>query len=242
MKKYAVFDIDGTIFRSSLVIEACERLVDVGIFPESARSHYASQKQAWHERESADSYDNYINAVVESFGLYIKGVSIDEFSNVCDYVITTQAKKTYVYTRNLVKQLKTDGYKLFAISGSPEQLVKRFCDYYDFTGYIATEYLSNEGVYTGECLPANSNKFASLQKLCDANNLNLKSPLSIGVGDTISDASMLLNTGRAIAFNPDNQLFTKARASNWDIVVERKNVIYQMTPKGTGYELSSATN
>jgi len=33
MKKLAIFDIDGTIFRSSLTIELLESLIEEGVFP-----------------------------------------------------------------------------------------------------------------------------------------------------------------------------------------------------------------
>lgn len=46
-KKLAVFDIDETIFRSSLLIEIIEALIAGGIFPAKARkiyAHYNNQK------------------------------------------------------------------------------------------------------------------------------------------------------------------------------------------------------
>jgi len=39
--KVAFFDIDGTIFRSSLLIELTESLIQGGIFPQEAREIYA---------------------------------------------------------------------------------------------------------------------------------------------------------------------------------------------------------
>jgi len=34
LRKIAVFDIDGTIFRSSLLIECVEAMISAGLFPE----------------------------------------------------------------------------------------------------------------------------------------------------------------------------------------------------------------
>ena len=65
MKKVAIFDIDGTIFRSSLLIEITEALIDAGMFKKSAKKYYAKQHQNWINRK--DSYDKYIDKVVKAF-------------------------------------------------------------------------------------------------------------------------------------------------------------------------------
>mgnify|MGYP001599791473 CR=1 FL=1 len=64
-KKVAVFDIDGTIFRSSLLIELTDALIQEGIFPESITKIYARAYKNWLERK--DSYEKYIQAVVRAF-------------------------------------------------------------------------------------------------------------------------------------------------------------------------------
>jgi phosphoserine phosphatase len=48
------------------------------------------------------------------------------------------------------------------------------------------------------------------------------------VGDTESDISILSAVGKPIAFNPNDKLAQHAKKKRWDIVVERKNVIYQL--------------
>jgi len=50
-KRFAVFDVDGTLFRSSLLIELAEELIDSGVFEESIRDSYAKEKEAWQNRQ-----------------------------------------------------------------------------------------------------------------------------------------------------------------------------------------------
>ena len=71
-RKFATFDVDGTIFRSSLLIELVEELVEAGLFPIEARTDYRSPFHRWLDRE--DSYEKYIEAVVSVFTKNIKGV------------------------------------------------------------------------------------------------------------------------------------------------------------------------
>jgi phosphoserine phosphatase len=60
---------------------------------------------------------------------------------------------------------------------------------------------------------------------------------SIAVGDSESDIPLLSSVKNPIAFNPTKQLFNHAKENHWNIVVERKNVIYQLGPGSQNYTL-----
>jgi len=51
---------------------------------------------------------------------------------------------------------------------------------------------------------------------------------SVGMGDTLSDVGFLDVVRIPIAFNPNRDLFEVARQRSWPIVVERKDVIYNL--------------
>ena len=57
-------------------------------------------------------------------------------------------------------------------------------------------------------------------------DINLKQ--SLAVGDTEGDIAMLSLVGRPIAFNPNMQLAKAAKKRKWEIIVERKDVIYDV--------------
>jgi hypothetical protein len=59
----------------------------------------------------------------------------------------------------------------------------------------------------------------------------------VAVGDTLSDIGTLSMVERPIAFNPDQQLLAHAFDNNWSVVVERKNVVYGLSPEGGRYAL-----
>ena len=50
-RKVAVFDVDGTIFRSSLLIEVVDPLIRDGVFPEEVQDSYAKEYERWLDRE-----------------------------------------------------------------------------------------------------------------------------------------------------------------------------------------------
>ena len=51
---------------------------------------------------------------------------------------------------------------------------------------------------------------------------------SYGIGDTESDGSFLQLVEHPIAFNPNQNLKEQAEKEQWRIVVEKKDVIYEI--------------
>ncbi|MDP2629169.1 MAG: haloacid dehalogenase-like hydrolase, partial [Candidatus Harrisonbacteria bacterium] len=128
-KKIAVFDIDGTLFRNSLLIELHWKLVKEGIFPSSVRSDVDELYWAWVNRER--SYDEYIQRVVDSFHEQIKGKAVQTLNEIAARVVERQSKIVYVFTRDLIEELRKD-HILIAISGSPNFIVEAFTKKWNF--------------------------------------------------------------------------------------------------------------
>jgi len=62
--------------------------------------------------------------------------------------------------------------------------------------------------------------------------LNLNFAGSVAMGDTDSDTPMLDLADRPIAFNPNKELFEHALQKGWEIVLERKDMIYHLGQTG----------
>ena len=62
-------------------------------------------------------------------------------------------------------------------------------------------------------------------------NHNLSFKNSIGVGDTESDVGFLELVDKPIVFNPNTKLFNIARQRKWKVVIERKDLVLEMSPK-----------
>lgn len=226
-RKVAVFDIDGTIFRSSLTIELVQALIAKGIFPAEAREEFEYDHKRWLEREG--EYDAYIMAVVDTFLKYLKGVYYGDFKDTADEVIAIQQNHVYRYTRDLVKTLKADGYYLLAISHSPKAILEGFGKRYGFDKIYGKVYETGEtGRFTGNVLEEHliANKANILKRAVEKEGLTLEG--SIGVGDTESDISFLELVEKPICFNPNNKLYRYAKLNHWNVVVERKDVIYEL--------------
>ena len=229
LRKVAVFDIDGTVFRSSLLIELVDALIMEGIFPQKTRKIYRRQYQRWLDRK--DSYEKYIKAVILAFESNIKGIDERKFNKVAERVIAFHKNRLYRFTRDLIKKLKKKKYYLLAISHSPMYVVGRFAKSIGFKKVYGRVLETKDYKFTGKTLYEELifDKSKILKRAIEKENLTLKG--SIGVGDTESDIPFLKMVERPICFNPNILLYKYAKKRNWSIVVERKDVIYKLGPK-----------
>jgi len=222
-----VFDVDGTIFRSSLLIEVVEQLIRDGIFPEESQALYAKQHQKWLDREG--NYDAYINAVVGAFKVHVKGVHYGALAEAAKKVVGAQWKHTYRYPRALIRTLKDRGYYLLAISHSPKTILDKFCPRLGFDKVYGTIYEIDENErFTGTVTDEERarDKAYIIRRAIDKESLMLTN--SIGVGDTEGDIPFLEIVAKPICFNPNGKLYIHAKKEKWKVVVERKDVIYEL--------------
>lgn len=224
--KLAIFDIDGTIFRSSLVIELSHALVNAGIFPIAARKEISKEYLAWLNRKG--SYEAYIDKVVKIYAKYITGKKFSTVDKIARQVITYQKDRVYRFTRDLIKKLKRDNYFLVAISGSPSYIVQKYAKTIGFDLFFGTELEVINGNFTGKVKSLDSafNKAKIVKDLAKKYSADLRKALA--VGDTQNDIPMLKLVGKPIAFNPNLGLAKFAKKNNWTIAAERKDVIYQI--------------
>jgi HAD superfamily hydrolase (TIGR01490 family) len=228
MKPVAFFDIDGTVFRSSLLIELVEALITEEVFPPEARDTYLDAYTLWRDREGG--YDEYIRAVVVTYMEHIKGVHYGIFADIGRRVVAVHSKRVYRYTRDLIIELRAKGYYIVAISQSPKTILDVFCTEYGFDKVYGRIYeIGPQDRFTGVMTDVHliENK-ATIVKRVFENNPNLTTKGSIAVGDTDGDISLLESVERPICFNPNEALFTVATRNDWEVVVERKDVIYHI--------------
>lgn len=225
MKRVAIFDIDGTIFRSSLLIEITEALVDGKIFSSKAREMYKRAYTRWHDRKG--SYEEYIGAVIKAFEGNIKGVGHSDFLRIAKRVVVSNQNRVYRYTRDLVKELQDKNYYLLAISNSPRETVEGFCRKLGFHKVYGRIYeVGRDKKFTGKVSYTDliADKSEILKRAVEKEGLTLVN--SVGIGDTESDIAFLKLVKKPICFNPNQKLYRYARRAGWKIVMERKDVIY----------------
>lgn len=226
-QKIAVFDIDGTIFRKNLAFELIDELVWLKIFPKEARKKLGMYYAVWLEHEG--TYEIYRKALVDLYAEYIVGCSVEDVQKASQIVVPFHKKRTYIFAERLIKKFRQENYNIIAISGSPIEIVEEYNNnYLKFDKVFGSVYETDEnGIYTGKALfEPPKNKGQVVKQYVFENGFTLKG--SYGVGDTESDTGFLEIVENPIAFNPNQNLKKIAEARGWRIVVEKKDVIYEI--------------
>lgn len=227
-KKIAVFDIDGTIFRKNLHFELMNELSWMNVFPRSVRNQLVKLYTSWLDHKG--TYESYRLALVELYEKSIKGCKKEDIERASNVVVSFHQNRTYIFAEELIKKLRKENYHIIAISGSPIEIVKEYnSKHLHFDKVFGSMYeLDSKGVYTGRTnYEPVKNKGEVLKQYAYENNLTLED--SYGIGDTESDASFLAVVENPIAFNPNENLKEIAQQKCWRIVVEKKDVVYEMT-------------
>jgi HAD superfamily hydrolase (TIGR01490 family) len=226
-KKIAVFDIDGTIFRKNLHFELINELAWIGAFPAGVRRRLTEIYTDWLEHEG--TYEDYRRALVDLYAEHIRGVSEEKVREASRIVVPFQMKRTYIFAEELIRKFRADGYHIIAVSGSPIEIVEEYNkDYLKFDFVFGSVYEKDDrGLYTGKTVFEPSKAKGEVLKTYLSEH-GLKLDESYGIGDTESDISILEIVENPIAFNPNQNLKKVAEKKGWRIVVEKKDVVYEI--------------
>jgi HAD superfamily hydrolase (TIGR01490 family) len=226
--KIAIFDIDGTIFRKNLHFELINELTWMKVFPREARNELATIYSGWLEHEG--TYEDYRKALVKLYSEHIRGCSQQDVLRASKMLVPFHAKRTYIYAERLMKQLRAENYHMLVISGSPIEVVEEYNrQYLKFDGVFGSVYaVDEEGKYTGVAsFEPSRNKGSLVEQYLFEHKISLED--SYGIGDTESDSSFLQMVEHPIAFNPNQNLRAAAEENGWKIVVEKKDVVYEIS-------------
>lgn len=232
----AFFDIDGTLYREGLITETFKKLIKSDIIDSQRWYNEVREKYLNWDKRIGD-YDDYLLKMAEIYTEAIKGIHRSQLEFIAKKVIEQKGDRVYTYTRNKIKWHIDQGHKVITISGSPVELVKEMAKKYGFIDYIGSEYITDENnLYTGEVKPMwdSINK----QKAIDffVNKYDIDLAKSYAYGDTSGDYTMLKSVAHPIAMNPTRELLNNVinnpeTINKVSIVVERKDMIYQLKPE-----------
>ena len=197
-------------------------------------------RQAWKARAGA-SFKDYEKQVILIYESMLKTLNFDQLDDAINSVFDEYKDQVYTYTRDLILQLKTKNYLLFAISGSQTEIVAKIAAYYGFDDFEGTLYARANDRFSGlKTSHTYAVKDKVLQAMVAKHQASYKG--SLAIGDSLSDSAMLELVERPIAFNPDAELYKIASSKGWRVVLERKNMIYELERKNGYYELAKTSS
>lgn len=241
-RKFAVFDIDGTLFRSGLYREVAYEMMKMGVLPKKVLEETTLKNREWRHRTHGNAFEEFDMLVCDMVDQELPHIRIDDYEEAAQTVLAKRAENIYIYTKNLIKELREQGYFLIAISGSQVELVGPFAEKYGFDTWVGQQWERGDEYFTGNIVKTHTNKDVIIKDLMEKYDLTIKG--SVAVGDSNGDVGMLNMVDHPVAFNPTQELFEHAVENGWTIVLERKNMMYtlQQSDATKAYELTTASH
>lgn len=239
MKKFAVFDIDGTLFRSHLYWEVALELARRQKLHKDINQKTLDLYEQWRQRQTKDAFELFDNQTIAAIDALLTELDPRSYDEAMLDVIVPLLDHTYVYSKKLMKDLKAQGYFLLAISGSRIEEVNIFAKHHGFDDWIGQTYerTADGNHYTGVVQKTYKDKHLILKSFVKKHNLSYDD--SYAIGDSGGDISLLNSVKNPIAFNPNKTLLAEAQKRNWKIVIERKSIAYTLVPKDDDYVLAA---
>lgn len=237
-RRFAVFDIDGTLIRWQLYHALADALVKLGYVDASTYGSIRVARMNWKTRQPGKDFRDYELELIRVYESVLANLSTAQIDRAAQTVFDEYKDQVYTYTRQLIKKLKADGYCLLAISGSQVEVISLVARHYGFDDYLATVYERSGEHFSGRKTVPSLDKAKALAELIQKNQLVIDG--SMAIGDSASDAAMLELVEQPIAFNPDKDLFARAMEHGWKLVLERKNMIYELEKIDGKYQVVEA--
>lgn len=231
----AFFDIDGTVFRESLLVEHYKLLIKNKLIDESSFFGQLQKKyENWKQRNG--DYEEYLLEIVDIYLDALKKVKKDDVDFIAKRVIEIKSNEVYTYTRDAIKSHLEKGHLVFIISGSPSFLVDKMAKKLNATDSIGTIYITDENEnFIGKTIPMwdSESKIKAIKTFTEKYNIDLER--SYSYGDTNGDFGMFKLVGNPVAINPNKNLFKKIIndeeiKNKIKIVIERKDMVYLLSP------------
>lgn len=239
-RKFAAFDIDGTLFRSGLYREVFYELYKMGVLPNDLTEQTTEMQRKWRKRTHGNAFGEFEQAMVNGIDSYLPKLKVADYDEAVERVIEKKADNVYVYTRNLLSKLQSEDYFTIAISGSQQELVEPFARHYKFDAWIGQQWERGGEYFTGNIVKTHTGKDRLVQQFVDQYDLTYEG--SYGVGDSNGDSGLLSVVENPIAINPTGELLEKALANKWKVVIERKHISYELEGQDDGSFVLANTN
>ncbi len=131
-----------------------------------------------------------------------------------------EAGNVHEFAPALVREAKDKGYSFVVVTGSLGFLAEELCRLVGITEVLGTKEMVRAGRITGfdERILSPEGKAQAVKDYVQLHNLDLAG--SIGLGDTSHDADFMALCGKAIAFEPNEDLRVVAVKKHWPMADE----------------------
>lgn len=220
-KPFAAFDVDGTIFKSSLIEKLVDACIADGVFASKPFAEVYAARRRWQLHNTEAIYQAYLALLVKTLIEQMAGVDVKWLDKVVKTMVAEHTVRKFGFPKQLIRRLHETHY-IVAISGSPDLLVRPLLADLPIDAMYGSMYEIKDNRFTGNATPV-ADKAAILRRLMSDGRVMRAG--SIALGDTISDANMLDLAETPIMFNASKTLLRYGKPRHWLQVNEVKDQI-----------------
>lgn len=213
----ATFDLDGTVFKMTVLEAYTDWLSDQTVF-DPLPPEITAAKQDWKEDNTEQKYTAHLGRLVRFFIEQVPGKSVNQLSEAARIVANQQRHRRWNVTSAIIETLRPT-HNVMSISLMPEWLMGPFTEDLEFVALMGSTYVSREGLFTDEA--HSINKATEYANARDGDT----GKLDVHMGDTVGDSSLFEIAERPILFNPSWTLHKQMEGQGPTIITSHKDVV-----------------
>ncbi|AYE33464.1 HAD-IB family hydrolase [Clostridium septicum] len=199
MDKLAIFDVDYTITRKETLMELFKYMVyrdkkNIKFLPRAIYSGAMYALKVYDEKKVKEKFLKFIDGIDEGdLALLVKDFYKDRLTKII-----------YKDAINMMNNLKSEGYKIYLISASPEFYLKELYNIDSVDMIIGTKFLFKNGKFIRKMDGANckgEEKIRRLMEVLKREKLEIDFKNSYMFSDSLSDKPLLDLVGKPYLIN-----------------------------------------
>jgi phosphoserine phosphatase len=218
----ATFDLDGTVFKLTILEAYTDWLCQQSIF-EPMPPEIVAAKQDWKNDNTEEKYTAHLGRLVQFFIEQVPGKPVSQLLEAARIVATQQRHRRWNVTTAIIEALRPT-HNVISISLMPEWLMGPFTEDLGFVALMGSTYVDREGLFTDE-----AHSIDKAAEYADARSGDV-SMLDVHMGDTVGDSSLFALARRPILFNPSWTLYQQMKDQDLTIVTSHKDAVAVINP------------
>jgi phosphoserine phosphatase len=220
----ATFDLDGTVFKMTVLETYTEWLSQQTIF-DPMPPEITSAKQVWKNENTEQNYTAHLGQLVRFFIEQVPGKSVSQLDEAARIVANQQRHRRWNVTTAIIDRLRPT-HNVMSVSLMPEWLMGPFTDDLGFVALMGSTYVARDGLFTDEAHSIDKATEYAAARNGDTNNLD------IHMGDTVGDSPLFALARRPILFNPSWTLYRQIEGEGLTVVTSHKDLATTINPDG----------
>ena len=198
-EKLAIFDVDFTLTCKETLLQFFKFLIkedkkNIRFIPRALFSGLMYGVKVYDEKKVKEAFLKFLEGIDEKeLQILVKKYYDEVLSNIL-----------YKDSIDMIRKLKSEGYKVFLISASPEFYLKELYNIKEVDVIIGTRFLINKGKFERKIVGENckgEEKVRRLKKYLNENNIEVDYDNSYMFSDSLSDKPLLDLVGNAYLIN-----------------------------------------